>query len=114
MRPSSPAAAQLSTAAFRHHHVPRSHDPARSSFATRLIPASRTRACRPQPLRKSAGMALAMKAPGAARLTTNGEAQMKPRITVFTVRVDDLERALRFYRDGLGLRTEGIIGKEFE
>jgi uncharacterized glyoxalase superfamily protein PhnB len=25
-----------------------------------------------------------------------------------------LDRALRFYRDGLGLRTEGIIGKEFE
>lgn len=39
---------------------------------------------------------------------------MKPRITVITVGVDDLERALRFYRDGLGLRTEGIIGKEFE
>jgi hypothetical protein len=39
---------------------------------------------------------------------------MKPRITVITVGVDDLERALRFYRDGLGLKTEGIIGKEFE
>ena len=39
---------------------------------------------------------------------------MKPRITVITLGVDDLERALRFYRDGLGLKTEGIIGKEFE
>ncbi|MEK7759147.1 MAG: VOC family protein [Pseudomonadota bacterium] len=39
---------------------------------------------------------------------------MKPRITVITVCVDDLERSLRFYRDGLGLKTEGIIGKEFE
>lgn len=39
---------------------------------------------------------------------------MKPRITVITVGVDDLERSLRFYRDGLGLATEGIIGKEFE
>lgn len=39
---------------------------------------------------------------------------MKPRISVITIGVDDLERALRFYRDGLGLRTEGIIGKEFE
>jgi hypothetical protein len=28
--------------------------------------------------------------------------------------VDDLERALRFYRDGLGLATEGIVGQEFE
>ena len=39
---------------------------------------------------------------------------MRPRITVITVGVDDLERALRFYRDGLGFKTEGIIGKEFE
>lgn len=39
---------------------------------------------------------------------------MKPRITMITVGVDDLERALRFYRDGLGLKTEGVIGKEFE
>ena len=37
---------------------------------------------------------------------------MKPRITVVTIGGDDLERALRFYRDGLGLATEGIIGKE--
>lgn len=39
---------------------------------------------------------------------------MKPRISVITLGVDDLERALRFYRDGLGLPTEGIIGREFE
>jgi uncharacterized protein len=39
---------------------------------------------------------------------------MKPRITLVTLGVDDLERALRFYRDGLGLKTEGIVGKEFE
>lgn len=39
---------------------------------------------------------------------------MKARITVITIGVDDLERSLRFYRDGLGLKTEGIIGKEFE
>jgi hypothetical protein len=39
---------------------------------------------------------------------------MKPRITVITVCVDDLERSVGFYRDGLGLKTEGIIGKEFE
>jgi uncharacterized protein len=37
---------------------------------------------------------------------------MQPRITVVTIGVDDLERGLRFYRDGLGLATEGIIGKE--
>jgi catechol 2,3-dioxygenase-like lactoylglutathione lyase family enzyme len=39
---------------------------------------------------------------------------MKPRITVITLGVDDLERALRFYRDRLGLPTKGIIGTEFE
>ena len=39
---------------------------------------------------------------------------MTPRITMITVCVDDLERSLRFYRDGLGLKTEGVIGREFE
>ena len=39
---------------------------------------------------------------------------MKNRITVITLGVDDLERALRFYRDGLGLATEGIVGQQFE
>jgi catechol 2,3-dioxygenase-like lactoylglutathione lyase family enzyme len=39
---------------------------------------------------------------------------MKPSIRVITLAVDDLERSLRFYRDGLGLATEGIVGTEFE
>ena len=39
---------------------------------------------------------------------------MKPRVTVITIGVDDLERSLRFYRDGLGFTTEGIFGQEFE
>ncbi|MEX1109565.1 MAG: VOC family protein [Dongiaceae bacterium] len=39
---------------------------------------------------------------------------MKPRITVLTLGVDDLERSLAFYRDGMGLATDGIIGQEFE
>ena len=39
---------------------------------------------------------------------------MKPRVTLITLGVDDLERALRFYRDGLGFSTEGIVGSEFE
>ncbi len=39
---------------------------------------------------------------------------MKPRITVLTLGVDDLEQSLRFYRDGLGFPTEGIVGTEFE
>jgi catechol 2,3-dioxygenase-like lactoylglutathione lyase family enzyme len=39
---------------------------------------------------------------------------MRPRITVLTLGVDDLERSLHFYRDGLGFSTEGIVGTEFE
>jgi uncharacterized protein len=39
---------------------------------------------------------------------------MEPRMTLVTLGVDDLERALRFYRDGLGLQTEGIVGTQFE
>jgi len=39
---------------------------------------------------------------------------MRPRISVITLGVDDLQCAVRFYRDGLGLKTEGIVGQEFE
>lgn len=39
---------------------------------------------------------------------------MKPKITVLTLGVDDLNRAVRFYRDGLGLTTDGIVGQEFD
>ena len=39
---------------------------------------------------------------------------MQPRVTVITLGVDDLERSLRFYRDGLGLPTQGIVGSKFE
>jgi catechol 2,3-dioxygenase-like lactoylglutathione lyase family enzyme len=39
---------------------------------------------------------------------------MKPRVTVITLCVADLERAVGFYGDGLGLATPGIIGTEFE
>jgi catechol 2,3-dioxygenase-like lactoylglutathione lyase family enzyme len=39
---------------------------------------------------------------------------MKPRITMLTLGVDDLDRSLAFYRDGLGLPTRGTIGREFE
>ena len=39
---------------------------------------------------------------------------MKPRITLLTLGVDDLERAVAFYRDGLGFPTDGIVGTDFE
>jgi len=38
---------------------------------------------------------------------------MRPRISIITLGVDDLERALTFYRDGLGLPTRGIVGTEY-
>jgi len=38
---------------------------------------------------------------------------MQPRIHVITLAVDDLDRAVGFYRDGLGLQTSGVIGTEF-
>jgi uncharacterized protein len=39
---------------------------------------------------------------------------MKARISLITLGVDDLKKSLKFYRDGLGLKTEGIVGEEFE
>jgi catechol 2,3-dioxygenase-like lactoylglutathione lyase family enzyme len=39
---------------------------------------------------------------------------MRSRIKVVTLGVSDLHKSLAFYRDGLGLPTQGIIGTEFE
>jgi hypothetical protein len=39
---------------------------------------------------------------------------VRPRISLITLGVDDLQRPVRFYRDGLGLQTEGIVGQVFE
>lgn len=39
---------------------------------------------------------------------------MKPRINILTIGVNDLEKSFRFYRDGMGLESQGIIGEEFE
>ena len=47
-------------------------------------------------------------------LSLTMEDSVKPRITLITLAVDDLDKAVQFYRDGLGLKTEGIIGQEFE
>ena len=38
---------------------------------------------------------------------------MKPRITALTIGVSDLEASMAFYRR-LGLKTDGIVGQEFE
>jgi catechol 2,3-dioxygenase-like lactoylglutathione lyase family enzyme len=38
---------------------------------------------------------------------------VEPRIDVVTLAVADLERALAFYRDGLGFSTSGITGTQY-
>jgi uncharacterized protein len=48
------------------------------------------------------------------RACTSYALGMKARITVLTIGVDDLEGSVRFYREGLGLPTDGITGTEFE
>jgi uncharacterized protein len=37
---------------------------------------------------------------------------MEPRLNVITLAVDDLDRALAFYRDGLGLHTNGVVATD--
>jgi uncharacterized protein len=46
-------------------------------------------------------------------LTALHHTPMQPRLTVLTLGVDDLERAVAFYRDGLGWPTPGVVGREF-
>jgi catechol 2,3-dioxygenase-like lactoylglutathione lyase family enzyme len=41
------------------------------------------------------------------------EITMQPTINVITLAVSDLDRALTFYRDGLGLDSPGVVGTEF-
>jgi len=39
---------------------------------------------------------------------------MQARITLITLAVDDLERSVAFYKDGLGFATQGIVGTALE
>jgi uncharacterized protein len=39
---------------------------------------------------------------------------VNPSITVITLTVEDLHKSLEFYRDGLGLKTDGIVGEKYE
>jgi uncharacterized protein len=39
---------------------------------------------------------------------------MEPTITLLTLGVEDLERAVAFYRDGLGFPTRGVVGADLE
>lgn len=38
---------------------------------------------------------------------------LAPRVNVITLAVSDLERGLSFYRDGLGLPSQGIVGTQY-
>jgi hypothetical protein len=63
---------------------------------------------------REGGMIRRQQRAGNARKACTEITHMKPRISLVTLGVDDLERSVTFYRDGLGLPTEGIVGKEFE
>jgi catechol 2,3-dioxygenase-like lactoylglutathione lyase family enzyme len=56
------------------------------------------------------------RSPAVVRIVAQNEAKedtMHPRIHVITLAVGDLDRALAFYREGLGLVSAGVIGTEF-
>src|SRR5438045_1785356 len=40
--------------------------------------------------------------------------KMESRFTILTLGVDNLEKSYKFYHEGLGLASKGIVGKEFE
>ena len=39
---------------------------------------------------------------------------LESRFTILTLGVGDLEKSFKFYHEGMGLASKGIIGKEFE
>jgi uncharacterized protein len=44
----------------------------------------------------------------------SSNSKMEPRFTILTLGVDNLERSYKFYQEGLGFASKGIVGKEFE
>jgi uncharacterized protein len=44
----------------------------------------------------------------------NQPIKMESRFTTLTLGVDNVEKSFKFYHEGLGLSSKGIIGKEFE
>jgi uncharacterized glyoxalase superfamily protein PhnB len=42
------------------------------------------------------------------------QVKMESRFTTLTLGVDNLDKSFKFYHEGLGLPSKGIIGKEFE
>lgn len=45
---------------------------------------------------------------------SNKQTKMESRFTTLTLGVDNLDKSFKFYHEGLGLPSKGIIGKEFE
>ena len=39
---------------------------------------------------------------------------MEPRFSILTLGVNNLEKSFKFYHDGLGFPSKGIVGQEFE
>ena len=39
---------------------------------------------------------------------------MEPRFSILTLGVNDLEKSFKFYHEGLGFSSKGIVGQEFE
>lgn len=39
---------------------------------------------------------------------------MKPRFSILTIGVNNLEKSYKFYHEGLGFPSKGIVGTEFE
>jgi hypothetical protein len=58
-------------------------------------------------------LVLAQLATIAAWIDSRQEEQCNPEFTSSPSRSRTWERALAFYRDGLGLQTDGVIGTEF-
>ena len=39
---------------------------------------------------------------------------MEPRFSILTLGVNDLKKSFKFYHEGLGFPSKGIVGQEFE
>ena len=46
--------------------------------------------------------------------TKNPNMNLESRFTILTLGVDNLEKSFKFYHEGMGLASKGIVGKEFE
>ena len=46
--------------------------------------------------------------------TKKSTMNLESRFTILTLGVDDVARSFKFYHEGIGLASKGIIGKEFE